>query len=287
MNSSYKVLCFVLICMMLFSVSCINRGGEPPEATPSVDTAEETPVVNTEEKPDSGSDTEETPSDTEEKPDGGSETEENGTEEETLNLPVTEGLLVYWKFDEEGDTAKDSSGNEMEGTIKNASRAEGKSGQALEFKGEESIITVDLKIDQTETSPGATFCVWVYPDSVSDGRHQLISFDNGEYDWSLLREEDKWHVFNGDYSFNTELTVDTGKWQFLSVVFDPKEGVIFYKDDQSVQCPDITFEEDTGQLAIGENPSEEYLEPFDGKVDEVIIYGRPLSEEEIGKIRDM
>jgi len=263
---------------MLFSVSCINRGGEPPEATPAVDTAEETPVVDTEEKPDGGSETEETPSDT----------GETGTEEEILSLPVTEGLLAYWKFDEEeGETAKDSSGSEMEGTIKNASRTEGKSGQALEFKSEESIVTVELKIDQMESSRGATFCVWVYPDSVSDGRHQIICFDNGEYDWSLLREGDMWHVFNGEYSFNTELSVDTGKWQFLSAVFDPKEGVIFYKDDQSARCPDITFEEDTCNLGIGGHPYEGFLEPFDGKIDEVIIYDRPLSEEEIGKIRDM
>lgn len=260
-----------LFFVSIFSISCITclKVDRAPEPSPA-----QTPKSSPVEKEPSSAETP-SPAVTE-------------TSSEIENLPVTDGLTGYWKFDEgEGNIAKDSSKNGKEGSITGATWTEGKYGKALDFQGEEHVVKVDMKIDQSESSKGATFCAWVYPSSISEGKHQVISFDNGDFDWSILRDLDKWFVFTGHEHYCTEMPVDVGTWQFLCAVYKPGSGITFYKNAESFKIDDIGYEEDTNTLSIGENPAEEFLEPFDGKIDEVLIYDRPLGEEEVKKIRDM
>ncbi|MEQ8188024.1 MAG: LamG-like jellyroll fold domain-containing protein [Candidatus Eremiobacterota bacterium] len=270
----YSMLILCLLFVSIFSISCVTclKVERGPEASPVSQPAESPSPAET--NPTSGetakaSPAEETPS------------------SEMENLPVTDGLIGYWKFDEgEGTAAKDSSKNGKDGTVTGATWTEGKHGKALDFQGEDNIVKMDLKIDQSEKSKGATFCAWVYPSSISEGKHQVISSDNGDFDWSILRDIDKWFVFTGLEHYCTEMSVDVNTWQFLCAVYKPGNGITFYKNAESFKIDDIGYEEDTNTLAIGENPEEGFLEPFDGKIDEVLIYDRPLSEEEIKKIRD-
>ncbi len=272
----YSILILCLLFVSIFSISCITclkieRGSEPSPVSQT------TPA--------------ESPSPAETKPSPAETAKSSPGEEKPLseieNLPVTDGLIGYWKFDEgEGTVAKDSSKNGKDGTVTGATWTEGKYGKALDFQGEEHIVKMDLKIDQSETSKGATFCAWVYPSSISEGKHQVISFDNGDFDWSILRDLDKWFVFTGHDHYCTEMSVDVNAWQFLCAVYKPGSGITFYKNAESVKIDDIGYEEETNTLAIGENPEEGFLEPFDGKIDEILIYDRPLGEEEIKKIRE-
>lgn len=212
---------------------------------------------------------------------------EEKSSSEIENLPVTDGLVGYWKFDEgEGTVVKDSSKNGKDGSITGATWTEGKYGKCLNFQGEEHIVKVDMKIDQSEGTKGATFCAWVYPSATSVGKCQVISFDNGDFDWSILRKEEKWFVFTGLDECNTEFSVDIDKWQFLCAVYNPGSGITFYKNDETFNIAEIGYEENTNNLGIGENPEEGFPEPFYGKIDEVLVYDRPLGEEEVKKIRE-
>ena len=153
-------------------------------------------------------------------------------------------------------------------------------GGGLEFNGVSSSVSTDLNIDQSASSAGVTYEAWVYPTETSSGRHQVISVDNGGYDWSLLREGGTWRVFTGEASRSTGFSVDVNRWQHVAAVFEPGVGVTFYKDGQSVLIPNIDYDTSDNNVTIGMNPgnSREY---FTGRIDEVRVWNGLRTEAEI------
>ena len=127
---------------------------------------------------------------------------------------------------------------------------------------------------------------WVYPESPND-RRQVISTDNTTFDWSILHDGGTWHVFTGLNDVDTGFSAEANTWQHVAAVFIPGTGVRFYKNGQEVATLSIDFEDspnDNGgdaNVTIGQNPAFGGTEFFDGLIDEVTVYGRPLSAAEI------
>jgi hypothetical protein len=191
---------------------------------------------------------------------------------------VENGLLAYYSFDD--DTATDNSGNGYHGTIQGGtSVVDGILGKALAFNGQDAAVKTPANLEQSNSSSGVTLMAWVYPTSVSGGRHHVISSDNGGFDWSILREGDIWHIFTGEDSRSTGLKVDLNQWQLLVAVFTPSGEVKFYKNGQVVSIPHLDFDSHDNNIGIGHNPG--YGEYFRGTIDEVRIYSRPLEEREV------
>ena len=143
-------------------------------------------------------------------------------------------------------------------------------------------MSTTVRVNLAKGSPGATYAVWVNPGSVSKGKHQLISPDDAGYDWSLLRVGGIWHVFNGSTIKSARSSVDVGKWQHVAAVFDPRAGnVRFYKNGAETVLSGIAHGKTNNTIAIGHNPSPLFREYFKGIVEDVRIYQRPLSAEEI------
>ncbi|RLC40566.1 MAG: hypothetical protein DRH44_08365, partial [Candidatus Coatesbacteria bacterium] len=191
------------------------------------------------------------------------------------------GLVGYWKFDEgSGTSAYDSSGQGNNGTLVNGpSWVDGKIGDALKFDGSNDYVSTPLNIDQSGSSQGVTMVAWVYPTSTSSGRHEMISSDNGGYDWSLLREGGTWYVFTGENTRSTGFSVDLNQWQHVVAVFIPGTGVKFYKNGQETTISYISYDTSDGNIRIGcRSGGGEY---FGGIIDEVAIYKRVLSDSEI------
>jgi len=107
----------------------------------------------------------------------------------------------------------------------------------------------------------------------------VISTDNGGYDWTLYHDDGTWRVFTGTNWVDTGLPVDVNQWQHVAAVFDPAYGVRFYKGIRAFSTPEIGFEASTAPAAIGQNPG--FGGYFQGTIDEVAIWNRPLSAEEI------
>jgi hypothetical protein len=189
-------------------------------------------------------------------------------------------MTSYWKFDEgEGTTAHDSIGTNH-GEIYGAIWATGISKTSLSFDGSDDYVQSTLNIDQGG-STDITMVAWVYPTSTNSGRHQVISTDNGGFDWGILIEDGKWHAFTGDGSWDSGFTVDLNMWQHIAAVFKPDEDVIFYKNAVSRlrgSAPDTDVNDIN--IAIGNNPGP-WDEYFQGKIDEAAIYNSALSAEEI------
>lgn len=141
---------------------------------------------------------------------------------------------------------------------------------ALQFDGVDDYVSTPLNIDQSIYYPGLTLEAWVYPTSISAGRHHVISSNDGGYDWSILREGGKWFVYTGEESRNTGFNVDRFQWQHVAAVFFPGTGIIFYKNSQLNAIPYIDYDPNDNNVAIGRKPG--YGEYFTGQIDEVRVW---------------
>ena len=200
-------------------------------------------------------------------------------------------MIGYWKFNEGEDIyAYDSSDYENHAIINGATWTTGQFQGALHFNGDD-IVTTPVDIDQSSSSKGVTFSAWVYPyDLVSDDRNQMIiSSDDGYWDWSLYVRDGNWYIFDGDSS--PEVFDDfppVSGWQHVAVVFDPDAGsygeaTFYWNGNADSHHPRIYYESNDNPIAIGDNPGP-WDEYFDGKIDEVYIFNRALSAEEIQEL---
>ncbi len=192
-------------------------------------------------------------------------------------------MTSYWKFDEgKGAIARDSISNKH-GDIHGATWATGISGASLSFDGRDDYVQSTRNIDQ-DSSTDITMAAWVFPTSTSPGRHQLISSDNGGFDWSILRQGRQWRVFTGDSCWDSGFTVDLNTWQHVAAVFKPDDDVIFYKNAaRHLRGSAPATDANDSNITIGNNPGP-WDEYFQGKIDEVAIYNKALSAKNIEKL---
>jgi hypothetical protein len=191
------------------------------------------------------------------------------------------GLVAWYRFD--GD-ALDSSGNELHGTeMGDPTYEAGVFGQAISLDGDGDYVDcgLDPKFDITEF---ITVTYWI----------KVVAFDRG---WNTVfsRGDDSWRSSRagtenfmeaavggtaGNYTFGVT-PVDDGEWHHIGWVYDGTMNYL-YLDGEI----DAT-EENSGQITvssfplyIGEN-SGATGRFWNGLIDDVQIYNRPLTQAEI------
>jgi hypothetical protein len=215
-----------------------------------------------------------------------------------------DGAVGYWKFDEgSGLTAADSSGNNHTGQLENGtSWNAGKFNQAVRFDGVNDYVNagnIDISGDQM------TIAAWIRVEnfnhlSAQDGR--VLSKANGVNDsnhfWMLssistsggprLRFRLK---TNGSTStlIADSGTLQTGTWTHVAAVYDGAF-MRLYKDGVEVGSmakSGLINEAPAVPVWIGANPpATNNLRPFNGVIDEVLVYSRALSAGEIAALAD-
>jgi len=148
----------------------------------------------------------------------------------------------------------------------------------LGLDGNDDWMSTTLNIDQGSGSPGVTMEAWVYPTN-SVGHNNVISTDNGGWDWALHIKDGYWRVFTGAGNWDTGIPVDLYTWQHVAVVFEPGVGIRFYKNDQEGSYGAIYYDGSDHNVAIGRSPGYGY--PFGGSIDDVRIWNTPRTSEEI------
>lgn len=207
---------------------------------------------------------------------------------------IDDGLEAYYKFDSgEGSTAKDSSSNSNSGTINGASWTQGKFGEALSFDGIEDYVVADdyYGIGGTEAR---TVSLWWKGTDIRD--HSWVKWgvdNNGEKYYVRAHESGsecylRVEVAGGQNYGNTD--VCDGKWHLLTVVFP--EGSNSVKDhnlyvDTSIEPKngdDQSMNTDTSNTKVHIGRPLAQHTYSNGKIDDVRIYDRALSENEIEKL---
>jgi len=199
-------------------------------------------------------------------------------------------VTAIWHFDEGSENYTfDESGNNNTGTLKNGTTAcfngdcpnwvNGKYGKALEFDGDNDIVEIndddslDAKFNQV------TVEAWIKPNE-TDLRiiarkwqsYQLVLGDNVLRTWIFNETNNK--VLNG------VIPIQKGVWIHTAVVYNGSTITLYVNgsEDQSTSFSG-TINNSISNFLIGRDESSTY--PFNGTIDEVKVYPRALSSEEI------
>jgi len=215
----------------------------------------------------------------------------------------TEGLVCHWPFDEaNGGTAHDVIGSH-DGTVLGAAWTMGYRGGSLYFDGRDDV--VEVAYDEALELPAFTVSLWYRPsfdssllggtlvgrgeDEVSD--HIAFNFEiaSAGFPWATglsLHYEDNNDI---DYHYDTGFFPSVGSWTHLAVTRSVDGEVWIYADGELLRRWTATptpTDQCTAELTIGALwtcvADTRFLEGFaEGRMDDVRIYNRPLSAEEI------
>jgi len=213
---------------------------------------------------------------------------------------VQAGPVAYWSFDNAADPGHDDSGNGHDGTIIGAESADGIFGKALRFDGNGDYVNVPDAdgLDPVSTQE-ITIAAWVNL-STYEAQNSGVFFGivgktanirpNGSYlfgiwnDSAAANETGKLSFFVApdQYVYSNSL-VPLNKWVHVAVTHDSSNITTIYIDGQIDTTDNSTitqdFENNDKDLRIGY--SGRHSDYFYGSLDEVRIYNRALSEEEI------
>ena len=200
-------------------------------------------------------------------------------------------LQGLWRMEElawngTANEVADSSGKNHPGTAGNGAAVEspGVNGSfgAASFDGVDDAINTNLVLDQSKTSPGATFMAWVYPTEYSWRYKYLFSTNNGGTDWGLSLYGPYWYVDTG-YSTYWGAYAPMNTWQHVAVVFDPNAGVSVYINGAAQNTvPYMDYDSSSGPVILGRDPVFSGTN-FAGKLDEAAVFSRVLSPQEIAQ----
>ncbi|MFA5772563.1 MAG: PKD domain-containing protein [Thermoplasmata archaeon] len=198
------------------------------------------------------------------------------------------GLVAYWSFDEgTGTAASDSSGNGNTGMVYGgAAWVDGISGKALQFDGGGDYVAVPGSASLS-TVGAITVELWMKT-SVGDTNFIIQKYDNvgtNPYGYALhfaiAGHPDKLEFWDGvSWSRVTTTHITDDAWHHVVVTGNGSAGV-FYID--GIVGPSFTFH------TVSDSPSEIlYMGAFEGigsffngLIDEVRIYNRALSADEV------
>jgi hypothetical protein len=203
-------------------------------------------------------------------------------------------LIGYWKFDAiENGIVKDNSGNDLDGKVVNFSLTEGKAGKAMNGIGS-GYLEIPWKPVTDKLESGLTVCAWISRDS-SNSWNCIITREVGNawseyFDIGINDNKALFSIDPGGKDLFTKVDdikpCPLDKWIYLVGVYD-NESLLFYIDGNLVSQKKLNTPikmEDKNPIIIGSNTNDEgktWHDYFFGKIDEVRLYNRPLSEVEV------
>jgi len=204
-----------------------------------------------------------------------------------------EGLVGYWNFDEgSGSIAHDSSGNGNDGTIYGATWTPGKFGYALGFDGIDDFVKVTSPPNLPAGNSARTITAWVnvkvLPKGVNEGVVVGYGTTSGDSSFELGvfgENKDNRFFYSQWYRDVVGNTIpQVGQWYHIAITHDGTtqrlyvNGVVESTGSLTPNTPSGT------DLLIGKFYQTDISRQFNGLIDEVGIWNRALSAEEIKQL---
>ena len=200
--------------------------------------------------------------------------------------PPAAGLISAYSFNEgTGSILADVSGNNNNGAISNATwNASGRYGAALSFNGSTSRVDIAHSASLDLTT-GLTMEAWVRPTTLNSWRAILIKEQTGDLVYGLYANTNNnrpsAHVFIGAKTDTRGIAkLPVNAWTHLAATYDGSVLRLYVNGAQvSTRTIGGNILTSTSPLRIGgDSFASEY---FNGLIDEVRIYNRPLTATEI------
>jgi hypothetical protein len=204
--------------------------------------------------------------------------------------PLDEYTVAYWSFDEaEGTTAYDSSGNGNDGTLENGVQwVDGKYGKALEFDGVDDY--VDIGNNQFLPTTAITISMWIQTSAtdevdlfISDQSYSTYTFriEDNEFYFRIIPQTS---TTSGQTIITSTSSVSDNYWHHIVGTWDGSDMKLYIDGSlnvsESMTTSPVSFNSDNAEL--GRFPSSAAY--YNGKIDEVAIWNRALSSEEISRL---
>ncbi len=203
-----------------------------------------------------------------------------------------EDPVVYYTFDQgEGTVAEDLIGT-ADATIHDAAWTGGVIGNALKFDGEESVVNFPT-INMEDTA--YSYSLWVKPGEVTFGQTQYLIgseawdrqgllLDGGTLKMIHRHAGSSWGGQRSDLSGKAE-ELKPGEWYHIVATYSPENGMALFINGVLVALePSQTTPSEYSVRfigAAGRSGASDIREHFKGDIDEVRIYKRELTFDEI------
>ena len=202
-------------------------------------------------------------------------------------------LAGHWRLDEgSGESAVNSADNGLDGVLEQGTGwTAGQRGSAGLFDGIDDLVRVaDSGATQLDATDALTLALWVRPDSLDGAVQVLVSKDNayeleigklGARSWDLR--------LNNTTVREAEISLVEGIWQHLAMTWDGAE-VCSYLNGLRDGCTPLagTLVPNDNDLGLGARPSGALeggpVFHFAGALDEVYVYNRAFTEDEIAAL---
>jgi len=216
---------------------------------------------------------------------------EVGLDMETPLQTPKAGPVAEWSFDEgKGTTAADLTGHGHTATISKATWTRGRFGGGLKFDGKTSCVSVAAS-SELDFNEEFTLEAWVRPEGL--GLHSVIAQEDesaapGEdpFAYTLLsgdEEEEGPRIWvrhpGGARGIAGGPPLSQGAWSHLAVTDDGAYLRFYVNGELTDTRPAVPLTTGSGPLTIGCMPI--YGDHFKGRVDEVRVYGRTLTNPEV------
>ena len=195
------------------------------------------------------------------------------------------GLVAAYSFSEgSGSTVSDSSGRDNTGTISGASRTTGKYGSGLSFDGLNDWVTIP-DAASLDLSTGMTLEAWVRPTRLGGWRTIVFKERSGGVVYGLYGDQGGGRPLGqvdigGERNAVGTASLPLDAWSHLAATYDGSVVRLYVNGASagSVSYPGV-ISASNGVLRLGGNSV--WPEWFSGVIDEVRIYNRALSVDEI------
>ena len=201
-----------------------------------------------------------------------------------------DGLVAYWPFDEgKGKEAIDITGNGLDGEFNDDPKwVDGKFGTGLEFDGvDDHVIVADdpaLAIEEN-----ITLMAWFCPNDDLTG-HRLMSKNNSIFvifDFGNADSIDFLVKPNNTFAESKTTDWKVGEWYHFAGTFDGKTMKVYINGElEGEAANDVPIAPSGLELWIGGDDLGNATDHFPGKIDEVRLYEKTLSEADIQKVME-
>lgn len=204
---------------------------------------------------------------------------------------LTDGLVGYWNFDEgSGIVASDASKNDNTGTLINGPVwVEGKVGKALEFDGVNDKVLVGDKPSLDISGDAMSISAWINSagaNAVNQYSHVVGKSNIGNTPYAAyLNTSNRAYVMglNGTNTCAKQSGTYDNEWNLITTVYNGSNISVYVNGELKGTCSK------SGKISVNNDPfiigdkgnGNNSPAPFKGKIDEVRVYNRALSADEV------